>query len=150
MDKKLSYLVDENSITHKVTHLDSNGLAICQTYWQYGQELFSQIDILGEQEFVEQVNSIVENLMVKIESIYPSSYCKVCQPTLKKPKCRKCQLCTPSCDPKKKNPNCFKCKPELLIFDNEDRLVVNKNKICNLTKNYSPDKTKLMDPKLCP
>lgn len=145
MQRPFKYLIDKKKIMHQITHLDVNGMNICEEYFRYGQQLYE--DECSAEEYQEKAMMIVDKLMELIEQIYPSVNCKECQPDEKNPKCLNCHLCKPDCQPDKKNLKCYKCNKDILIFSNEDRLVFNKKKIRMLSIQYFTGKNEIDGPK---
>lgn len=106
------------------TILDSRAESYFTTLLQLAQNSTSESDLY----------SIQQQLATLLESLFPSSNCIQCDPNHPQTTCIYCKQCKPTCTTF--NHECYKCNPEILTFNNFDRLVHNKQNIDKLVKDY--------------
>lgn len=102
-----------------------------------GEKFYESIFLYEEKikENAVTVEKSMGDLREYLRILFPSSQC---EPECKEysVKCLKCNECKPKCEEGVKNSRCGKCTPKLLLFDNSDRLDVNKKRILGLVEDY--------------
>ena len=127
----LDYLTDINIISAKVTHLDLNGLKICNDIHIVAMNIYN---CLNEPNILDIVDNNINSIMIIIDNLYVDTDCQPNCTNIINERCLKCNMCKPSCI--HFNHKCFKCNPNLLTFNNSERLNVNKSMIKNLLYNF--------------